>query len=648
MPLRFTMLLVLTKAFLRSPAPRATRRVVARAATESTNGGEWALPDGWRAALGDELASDRFRDLRAFVAAERASHTVYPPPEQTLRALRSVDLERVRVCVVGQDPYHGPGQANGLAFSVSGGCAIPPSLRNVLRECAEDHGAAPAGGDLGGWADQGVLLLNTALTVREGEAHSHRGRGWERLTDAVVAALAARERPVVFALWGNPARKKAAIVDGARHRVVASSHPSPLSCAKTAAPFRGSRCFSRINAHLEDLGVEAIDWARRAGDAAAREAPRSAPLAAAVAREAPRSAPLAAAAHDDDGLLDAVFLDADEPDDDRGAGPLCGWRTFDDQLAALEAFRRKGGAPVDLYGCQTLGDRSAPPHVFRFQTLVALILSARTTDEATMSCVRDLQWADGGLTADTLAAADASALERALANHEVAFPRNKARYLRGAAERCRDGYGGDVPRDLPSIRALPGVGDKVAALLTQAAWGDDAGGVAVDTHFHRIANRLGWVATATAAATKRDVEAFLPRDRWVAANPLLVGFGQEVCGYAPKCDSCPVAACPRVGVDARPPHPGDALVDADHVELLLDRAHRDFDDVVASCASVGRHAGDRNAYVVLRSKFDRDEPDQPLARITSNSFGAVGVVLENLRGRRIKCYARRAADQVPF
>ena len=105
MPLRFTMLLVLTKAFLRSPAPRATRRVVARAATKSTNGGEWALPDGWRAALGDELESDRFRDLRAFVAAERASQTVYPPPEQTLRALRSVDLERVRVCVVGQDPY---------------------------------------------------------------------------------------------------------------------------------------------------------------------------------------------------------------------------------------------------------------------------------------------------------------------------------------------------------------------------------------------------------------------------------------------------------------------------------------------------------------------------------------------------------------
>ncbi|KAH8083903.1 hypothetical protein JL720_8144 [Aureococcus anophagefferens] len=527
MPLRFTMLLVLTKAFLRSPAPRATRRVVARAAT---NGGEWALPSGWRAALGDELASDRFRDLQAFVAAERASQTVYPPPDETLRALRSVDLDGVRVCVVGQDPYHGPGQANGLAFSVSGGCAIPPSLRNVLRECAEDHGAAPAGGDLGGWADQGVLLLNTALTVREGEAHSHRGRGWERLTDAVVAALAARERPVVFALWGNPARKKAAIVDGARHRVVASRRSRPS----------GARA-----------------------------------------------------------------------------------------------------APADLYGCQTLGDRSAPPHVFRFQTLVALILSARTTDEATMSCVRDLQWADGGLTADTLAAADASTLERALANHEVAFPRNKARYLRRAAELCRDSYGGDVPRDLPSIRALPGVGDKVAALLTQAAWGDDVGGVAVDTHFHRIANRLGWVATATAAATKRDVEAFLPRDRWVAANPLLVGFGQEVCGYAPNCESCPVAACPRVGVDAPPP-PGDARR-RDHAELLLDRAHRDFDDVVASCASVGRHAGDRNAYVVLRSKFDRDEPDQPSSRPSSAPSAS-----SSKPPRPAHRYARRAADQVPF
>ncbi|KAK7239826.1 oxidized pyrimidine nucleobase lesion DNA N-glycosylase [Aureococcus anophagefferens] len=614
MPLRFTMLLVLTKAFLRSPAPRATRRVVARAAT---NGGEWALPSGWRAALGDELASDRFRDLQAFVAAERASQTVYPPPDdETPRAAIRRPRRRPRLRRgAGPVPRPRPGQRPRLQRLRR--LRHPPSLRNVLRECAEDHGAAPAGRRPRGWADQGVLLLNTALTVREGEAHSHRGRGWERLTDAVVAALAARSDRSSSRSGATP-RGKAAIVDGTRHRVVASSHPSPLSCAKTAAPFRGAVA-------------------------------RSAPLAAAAAREAPRSrAARRGRARRDDGLLDAVFLDADEPDDDRGAGPLCGWRTFDDQLAALEAFRRKGGAPVDLYGCQTLGDRSAPPHVFRFQTLVALILSARTTDEATMSCVRDLQWADGGLTADTLAAADASTLERALANHEVAFPRNKARYLRRAAELCRDSYGGDVPRDLPSIRALPGVGDKVAALLTQAAWGDDAGGVAVDTHFHRIANRLGWVATATAAATKRDVEAFLPRDRWVAANPLLVGFGQEVCGYAPDCASCPVAACPRVGVDARPPPPGDALVDADHVELLLDRAHRDFDDVVASCASVGRHAGDRNAYVVLRSKFDRDEPDQPLARITSNSFGAVGVVLENLRGRRIKCYARRAADQVPF
>ncbi|KAH8047167.1 hypothetical protein JL720_16158 [Aureococcus anophagefferens] len=296
MPLRFTMLLVLTKAFLRSP--RRARRVVARAAT---NGGEWALPSGWRAALGDELASDRFRDLQAFVAAERA-----PKPSTRRRtrrsALRSVDLGGVRASW-GRTRTTAPARPT-ASPSASPAAAPSPSLRNVLRECAEDHGAAPAAATsrLG---DQGVLLLNTALTVREGEAHSHRGRGWERLTDAVVAALAAAGATGRLRALGQPS-EEAAIVGGGT-----ASGEAPRS-----APL---------------------------AEAVARETPRSAPLAAAAHDEAPRSARFAAA-RDDGGLLGAVFLDADEPDDDRGAGPLCGWRTFDDQLAALEAFRRKGGA----------------------------------------------------------------------------------------------------------------------------------------------------------------------------------------------------------------------------------------------------------------------------------------------------------------
>jgi len=245
---------------LRRSAALRTRiraRTTLRAAPD-----EWALPPGWSAALEEEIKSERHRQLRAFVEAERETQEVYPPPGDTLAALRAVDLEAVEVVIVGQDPYHGMGQAHGLCFSVQdlSTCIFPPSLRNVLREASrasEDWPENPdpaKRGDLSRWASsQGVLLLNSVLTVRRGAANSHANQGWEEFTDAVVKAVAERERGVVFALWGNSAKRKVTNLGG-QHRVVATSHPSPLSAAKGRDAFMGSDCFSRINAHLAALG----------------------------------------------------------------------------------------------------------------------------------------------------------------------------------------------------------------------------------------------------------------------------------------------------------------------------------------------------------------------------------------------------------
>ena len=224
---------------------------------------EWALPPGWAKALEQETASDRHQSLRAFVEAERQAHEVYPPPEATLAALRAVDLGDVEVVIVGQDPYHGPGQAHGLCFSVHdlSTCIFPPSLRNVLREASRasedwpEHPDPAKRGDLTRWASsQGVLLLNSVLTVRRGAANSHANQGWEAFTDAVVKAVAERERGVVFALWGNAAKRKVTTELGGQHRVVSTSHPSPLSAAKGRDAFMGSDCFSRINLCLTELG----------------------------------------------------------------------------------------------------------------------------------------------------------------------------------------------------------------------------------------------------------------------------------------------------------------------------------------------------------------------------------------------------------
>lgn len=216
------------------------------------------LPPSWQAVLADELEQPYFAQLAAFVDQERATHTVYPPEQDVFNALKLTPYESVRVLIVGQDPYHGPGQAHGLAFSVRPGVTPPPSLRNIFRELRDDLGCPiPKHGYLAPWAEQGVLLLNTVLTVRAGEPNSHRGKGWERFTDAIIRRVGAREQPVVFVLWGAPAQKKRSLIDDGRHVIVQSAHPSPLS-AKNG--FFGSRPFSKINAALESWAQPPIDW----------------------------------------------------------------------------------------------------------------------------------------------------------------------------------------------------------------------------------------------------------------------------------------------------------------------------------------------------------------------------------------------------
>lgn len=217
-----------------------------------------AIPDGWRDALHDELAKPYIQPLAEFVAAERAAHTVYPPEGQEFTALALTPHADVRAVILGQDPYHGPGQAHGLAFSVQRGVPVPPSLVNIYKELRADLGIEPPRhGHLADWARQGVLMLNAVLTVRDGEPNSHKGRGWEKLTDAIIRAVSARQTPAVFILWGAPAQKKAALVDEGRHAVLRSAHPSPLSARNG---FFGSRPFSSANAALEQRGQAPIDW----------------------------------------------------------------------------------------------------------------------------------------------------------------------------------------------------------------------------------------------------------------------------------------------------------------------------------------------------------------------------------------------------
>jgi uracil-DNA glycosylase len=215
------------------------------------------IPQSWQAAVGEETQKPYFAALEAFVAAERAANQVFPPEQDTFAALEATAFEDVRVVLLGQDPYHDDGQAHGMCFSVRPGVRIPPSLRNMYKELNTDLGCTiPTHGNLSSWADQGVLLLNTVLTVRAHEAASHKGKGWETFTDAVIRAVADREQPAVFILWGAHAKKKAALIDADRHRVVQGAHPSPLS----ARLFLGSQPFSATNKALDEIGLPPIDW----------------------------------------------------------------------------------------------------------------------------------------------------------------------------------------------------------------------------------------------------------------------------------------------------------------------------------------------------------------------------------------------------
>ncbi len=212
----------------------------------------------WRPILLEETRKSYFQDLLRFVAEQRQQATVFPPDAEVFAALHLTPIEQVKVLILGQDPYHDDGQAHGLCFSVRSGIAIPPSLLNIFKELRSDLGCKmPNNGYLTHWAEQGVLLLNTVLTVQAHQANSHQGKGWETFTDAVIAAVNAKTEPVVFVLWGANARKKLALIDTSRHTVIESPHPSPLSAHRG---FFGSRPFSKINAALRKAGEAEIDW----------------------------------------------------------------------------------------------------------------------------------------------------------------------------------------------------------------------------------------------------------------------------------------------------------------------------------------------------------------------------------------------------
>jgi uracil-DNA glycosylase len=221
------------------------------------------LDESWRTPLAGEFAQPYMHMLKDFLVAEKAAgKQIFPKGAEYFRALDLTPLDKVRVVILGQDPYHGPGQAHGLCFSVRPGVAVPPSLVNIYKEMRSDLGIAPARhGFLEHWARQGVLLLNSVLTVEMARAASHRERGWEKFTDAVIRLVAARPDPVVFILWGSYAQKKAAFVEdiarGGRHLVLKAPHPSPLSAH---AGFFGSRPFSQANAFLEGKGLAPIEW----------------------------------------------------------------------------------------------------------------------------------------------------------------------------------------------------------------------------------------------------------------------------------------------------------------------------------------------------------------------------------------------------
>jgi uracil-DNA glycosylase len=212
----------------------------------------------WAALLQHEIGSERHTELQQFIAHERLESTVFPPAQDVYAALDLTSFESTKVVILGQDPYHGNGQAHGLSFSVRSNTPIPPSLRNIFKELFTDVAIQrEQNGDLTGWARQGVLLLNTTLTVREGEPGSHQERGWQHITDTVISALNEKPTRVVFVLWGAHARAKKTLITQTHHVVIESAHPSPLSAHRG---FFGSKPFSQINSALEGAGLSPINW----------------------------------------------------------------------------------------------------------------------------------------------------------------------------------------------------------------------------------------------------------------------------------------------------------------------------------------------------------------------------------------------------
>jgi len=217
-----------------------------------------ALTNGWAKALNDEFKKDYYRELYNFIKEEYTHNIVYPESKNVFSALELTDIDDVRVVILGQDPYHEPGQAHGLCFSVQPGVKAPPSLENIYKELKDDIGCyIPNNGYLVKWAKQGVLLLNTVLTVRAHAANSHKGHGWETFTDAIISKVNEKDTPVVFILWGSPAQKKIPMLTNPKHLILKAPHPSPLSSYRG---FFGSKPFSQTNDFLVKNGMEPIDW----------------------------------------------------------------------------------------------------------------------------------------------------------------------------------------------------------------------------------------------------------------------------------------------------------------------------------------------------------------------------------------------------
>jgi uracil-DNA glycosylase len=220
---------------------------------------EVKIEPSWKVVLEEEFGKEYFKSLSVFVKEEYKSEIVYPQPKNIFRAFELCPFDKVEVVILGQDPYHGPGQANGLCFAVNDGVPLPPSLKNIFREIESDLGKPleHRSGDLERWARQGVLLLNATLTVRAHTAGSHQKKGWEEFTDAVIKTLSEKKDNLVFILWGNYARSKGTLIDWRKHEIIESAHPSPLSAHNG---FFGSKPFSRTNAYLEEHAKKPIDW----------------------------------------------------------------------------------------------------------------------------------------------------------------------------------------------------------------------------------------------------------------------------------------------------------------------------------------------------------------------------------------------------